>query len=122
MASVPFVTGSSLFAEFPGHFQSCCFPKSIHSFVIDHFTGPTQKHSDPAIAKSGALSNKFQNLLGQPRIFVLGLPYISLARSRLTENVTRSTLRDRKLPLERLHGITSRLRACQFPLVISLSI
>ena len=82
----------------------------------------TKQHGDPAIAKSRSLSNQFQNLLGQPLIFVFGLPYISLTRSRLIENVARTTLRDGELPLERLHGITSRLRARQFPLVISLSI
>ena len=122
MASILFVTGSPLFSAFSGHFQSCCFPKSVHAFVIDHFTSSTKKRRDPAIAETRSLSNQFKNPFGKPLIVVLGLPYISLARSRLIENVARATLRHGELPLERLHGLTSRLRARQFPLLISLSI
>lgn len=122
MASMFLVARCSFSSAFAWHFQSCGFPKSVHAFVIDHFASSTKQHGDSAIAKPRSLSNQLKNLLGQPNIFVLGLPYKSLARSRLIEYVTGATLRDRELLLERPHRVTSRLRACQFPLLISLSI
>ena len=111
MASISLVTGCSFFAAFAWHFQSCGFPKSVHTFVIDYLACTTKQSCDSAIAKPRPLPNQFENLLGQPRIFILGLPYVSLTRSRLIENVARATLRNGELPLERLYGFASRLRA-----------
>jgi hypothetical protein len=71
----------------------------------------TKERSDPPIAKPWPLSNQLKNLSRQPRVVILGLPYISLTRSRLIENVACPTLRVGECPLERLHGVTSRLWA-----------
>ena len=82
----------SVFAAFSWHFQSCSFPKSVRTFVVDHLAIAAKEGRDPAIAEAWSLANEFENPLRQPLVFVLGLPCVSLTRSRLIEHTACPTL------------------------------